>query len=146
MSISSRVATVFAGLAVAFAGQAPAMAAMKTNLPAAIATPQFTKANCGNARVCAFIQQGGGVSRAKNVSKVTNPGSGVYCITPKSGIITRSQVTPLTTVEYSSSSGANLLAMYSEATDRCPSTALEVLTFDSGGNADNNVSFFIVVN
>ena len=114
--------------------------------PGAIATPQFAKANCGNARVCAFIQQGGGVSRAKNVSKVTNLGSGIYCITPKSGIITRSQVTPLTTVEYSSSGGTNLLAMYSESTEGCPSTALTVRTFDSGGDPDNNVSFFIVVN
>ena len=130
MNISSRVATVFAGLAVAFACQAPAMAAKKTNVPGAIATPQFTKANCGNARVCAFIQQGGGVSRAKNVSKVTNPNTGVYCITPKSEIITRSQVTPLTTVEYSSSGGTNLVALYSESTAGCPTTALEVLTFE----------------
>lgn len=146
MNITSSLSCVAAGLALAVACQAPAMAATKTNVPAAAGTPQFTTANCGNARVCAFVHQGGGVTRAKNVTKVTNPGTGVYCITPKSGVINLSQVTPLTTVEWGSSGASNLLAMYSDSKLNCPSTTLEVHTFDGFGNAANNVSFFIVVN
>ncbi|MFZ1428316.1 MAG: hypothetical protein WAS21_16265 [Geminicoccaceae bacterium] len=55
-------------------------------------------------------------------------------------------MTPLTTVEWGSSGGNNLLALYSDSKLNCPSSALEVHTFDSLGNTDNNVSFFIVVN
>ena len=65
-----------------------------SNVSASAAT-----ASCGNARVCALVTGAGGLSRAKNVSKVTHPAIGVYCITPKSGVISVNQVTPSTTVE-----------------------------------------------
>jgi hypothetical protein len=115
-------------------------------LAVACDTAEAAAANCGSARVCALVHQGGGVTRAKNVAKVTNPSTGVYCITPKSGTITLSQVTPLTTVEWGSSGANNLLALYSDSKIGCPSSALEVHTFDGFGNANNFASFFIVVN
>ena len=103
-------------------------------------------ANCGSARVCALVTGAGGLSRSKNVSKITHPGTGVYCVTPKSGVISVSVVTPLTTIEWGSSGGSNLLAMYSDSKLNCPSSALEFHTFDTGGNPTNNASFFFVVN
>ena len=103
-------------------------------------------AHCGSARVCALVTGAGGLSRSKNVSKITHPGTGVYCVTPKSGVISVSVVTPLTTIEWGSSGGSNLLAMYSDSKLNCPSSALEFHTFDTGGNPTNNASFFFVVN
>ena len=124
----------------------PALAAMHQNAPSAIVAPQAAKANCGNARICALVTGAGGLSRAKNVTKVTHPATGIYCLIPKSGVVTLSQVTPLTTIEWGSSSGNNLLAMYSDAKLNCPSTTMEVHTFDTFGNPTNGASFFIVVN
>lgn len=102
-------------------------------------------ANCGKARVCAYIIGGGGIARAKNVTKVTHPATGVYCVTPKSGVISLSQITPLITPEWGSSGGNGLLAYYSESKLSCPASTLEIHTFDTSGGASNFVSFYMVV-
>src|SRR6478735_1554028 len=96
-------------------------------------------------RVCALIQGGGGISRAKNVNKATHPLPGLYCITPKSGTINLSQVTPLTTLEWGSSPGGNLFVSNSESKLNCPASAREVHIVDVN-NSPINAAFFIVVN
>ncbi|MFO1072573.1 MAG: hypothetical protein U1E17_07785 [Geminicoccaceae bacterium] len=144
MTISPRALAACAALTLTLGSGASAMAAASRNVPGAV-TPQAA-AGCGSARVCALITGAGGLSRAKNVNKVTHPTTGVYCVTPKAGVLTLSQVTPLTTIEWGSSSGNNLLAMYSDAKLNCPASTLEFHTFDTGGNPTNGASFFIVVN
>ena len=52
----------------------------------------------------------------------------------------------MTTIEWGSSGGSNLLAVYSDSKLNCPSSAPEFHTFDTAGNATNNASFFFVVN
>ena len=147
MNLLNRGSAVLSGLMMLTgASSMPALAAMHQNAPSAIVAPQAAKANCGNARICALVTGAGGLSRAKNVTKVTHPATGIYCLTPKSGVVTLSQVTPLTTIEWGSSSGNNLLATYSDAKLNCPSTTMEVHTFDTFGNPTNGASFFIVVN
>ena len=108
MNLLNRGSAVLSGLMMLTgASSMPALAAMHQNAPSAIVAPQAAKANCGNARICALVTGAGGLSRAKNVTKVTHPATGIYCLTPKSGVVTLSQVTPLTTIEWGSSSGNN---------------------------------------
>ena len=123
-----------------------AEAATHANVAPGIVQPAAAPAaNCGKARICAYIIGGGGLARAKNVAKVTHPGTGVYCVTPKSGVITLSQITPLITPEWGSSSGDGLLAYYSESKLNCAASTLEIHTFDTTGTASNGVSFYMVV-
>lgn len=123
-----------------------AEAATHPNVAAAVVQPAAVlAANCGKARVCAYVTAGGGLARAKNVSKVTHPGAGIYCVTPKSGVINLSQITPLITPEWGSSSGNGLLAYYSESKLNCAANTLEIHTFDTSGSASNGVSFYMVV-
>lgn len=141
---TSRLA-LLSGAVIGCSGLA-AEAATHANVAPGIVQPAAAPAaNCGKARVCAYIIGGGGLARAKNVTKVTHPGTGIYCVTPKSGVITLSQITPLITPEWGSSSGNGLLAYYSESKLNCAASTLEIHTFDTTGTASNGVSFYMVV-
>jgi hypothetical protein len=91
-----------------------------------------------------------GVIRAKGVVFVSNPFTGVYCITP--GVsLNRSKIYPLVSIEWGESSGNALLAFWRDTrlgTD-CGSGQLEVQTFDfnAGGYpvASQNVAFDLVI-
>jgi hypothetical protein len=89
--------------------------------------------------------------RTKNFSAVTNPSTGIYCLTPSGGV-TEAGAAPAVTVEWGSSSGSNLSAYWEDQTGGpfdCPAGQFEVRTyaFTAGGNntLNNSVSFTIVV-
>jgi len=99
-----------------------------------------------------MVRPGGSfeVARTKNFSAVTNPSTGVYCLTPSGGV-TEAGSAPAVTVEYGNSTGDNLSAYWQDATggNDCAAGQFEVrtYTFTAGGNntLSNNVGFTIVV-
>ena len=103
-------------------------------------------ATCGKTRLCAFIGQGGTVFRSKNVALVTNPSTGVYCITPNAGVLNVATIVPSVTVEWGTSSGSDLLAFWRNGVFSCPFGTIEVRTYDLASNLSPRVSFTIVVN
>jgi len=103
-------------------------------------------ATCGKARLCAFIGQGGTVFRSKNVALVTNPSTGVYCITPNAGVLNVAAIVPSVTVEWGTSLGSDLLAFWRNGVFSCPFGAIEVRTYNLAGNLNPRVAFSIVVN
>ena len=103
-------------------------------------------ATCGKARLCAFIGQGGTVFRSKNVALVTNPSTGVYCITPNAAVLNVAAIVPSVTVEWGTSSGSDLLAFWRNGVFSCPFGTIEVRTYDLASNLSPRVSFSIVVN
>jgi hypothetical protein len=79
----------------------------------------------------------GGVIRSKGVKSVSNPKTGVFCITP-SVSLDLTKIYPLVSIEWGYSSGSSLLAYWRDtslSTD-CGATDLEVQTYDfnNGGS------------
>lgn len=111
-----------------------------------IASKALGGATCGKARLCAFIGQGGTVFRSKNVALVTNPSTGVYCITPFAGVLNVAAIVPSVTVEWGTSLGNDLLAFWRDGVFSCPFGSIEVRTYNLTGSLNPRVSFTIVVN
>ncbi len=95
----------------------------------------------------ALIQNGEGTINSKGVNAVTNPSTGLYCVTPASKL-NFNAIYPEVTIEWGNSSGEQLLAFwYDQGTD-CSATEIEVLTYDfSSGSAvlSDNVAFILTV-
>jgi hypothetical protein len=89
-----------------------------------------------------------GKSRTKNFSAVTQPSTGVYCLTPSSGV-TEAGSAPAVSIEWGNSSGSNLSAYWDSQPNGCAAGQFEVrtYTFTAGGNntVSDNVDFTIVV-
>jgi len=100
-----------------------------------------------------MVEPGGAfqTGRVKNFSAVSNPSTGIYCLTPSGGV-TEAGTAPSVSVEWGTSSGNNLSAYWESATGGpydCAAGQFEVetFTFTAGGNntSSNNVGFTIVV-
>ncbi len=107
----------------------------------------------GTARAYAMVFPGGTfeAARTKNFSAVSNPSTGIYCLTPSGGV-TEAGSAPAITVEEINSSGDNLSAFWRDSTGgpfECAAGQFEVLTyaFTAGGDnaLNNSVAFTIVV-
>lgn len=101
-----------------------------------------------NARIAAFISQGGTVERSKGLNGVTHPSLGAYCLDPKDATFDRNKAVPSVSVDWSTSLGDALMAQWRSSGIGCPAGSLGVLTFDGeDGSFDlsNNVSFTVVV-
>jgi hypothetical protein len=90
-----------------------------------------------------------GLSRKKNVTSVTNPSTGVFCIEPAVALNFK-HIYPLVSVEWGDSLGNALLAFWRDTTlgTDCPAGWLEVQTFDFGSGsavASQDVAFDLVI-
>lgn len=107
------------------------------------------------AKVALFQNSGGaGISRSKNIRKVTNANAGIYCIYTVSSVkLDPANTYPTVTVEWSDSGGNALEAFIVDSRQNCGSGAdidhtLEVKTFDLSSGApipNNNVAFYLTV-
>ncbi len=81
---------------------------------------------------------------------VSRPGgvpTGVYCLTPASGISV-AHASPIASVEWGSSTGFDLLVEPLSEAFECPETTLEVRTYDFAGGTvalSNDVSFTVLL-
>jgi hypothetical protein len=75
---------------------------------------------------------------------VTNPEKGTYCLTPSTPIDT-AQNPAVVSVDWSHSSGSNLLAQVVFPVYSCSEGDYEVKTFLDDGSASGDVSFVLVV-
>ena len=112
--------------------------------------PEASGAAQSTARLVALIGQNGVVIRSKNVAGVTNPSTGITCITPTPGKeINIGKIVPSVSVEWGWSSGSDLAAYYfsNEPTffTDCRRGDIEVRTYDFAGNLSSRVAFTIVV-
>ncbi len=104
-------------------------------------------ASAPNARLAAFVNQGGAVNRSKGVAAVTHPSPGLYCIRP-SGTLNVNKVVPSVSVDWSTSLGDALMAQWRSSGIGCSAGRIAVLTLDGeDGSFDlsDQVSFTIVV-
>lgn len=115
------------------------------------------------ARFSAFYNRGGGLScgfgdsigQSKNLEDFTSPETGIFCFKPskKSGLYKSTafaRAMPTVTIEWSTSSGVELLAypVQPHSTISCPAGYLEVRAYDFSGGAavpTNNASFYVMV-
>jgi hypothetical protein len=100
-----------------------------------------------NAEVAALVEGGGTAVKSKNVTTVTNPSTGIYCVKP-SVKIEQNAIYPQVTVEYGLSSGQSLLAYVDDARHECPSNSIEVLTFDFNEGTieqSQSVAFYLYI-
>ena len=108
---------------------AQAIAAARTS-PEAIVTTK--------AKIAVYYTPFGGIVRSKGVLGVTNPATGIYCITP-SVAVDLTGVYPQVSVEWNLSSGFSLQAYWKNtpSVSDCPAGDLEVTTYDfnAGGPA-----------
>jgi hypothetical protein len=102
----------------------------------------------GTARAYAYVSGGAtpslGAGRTKNFTAVTHAGLGDYCLTPAAGI-SPATTSPSVTVDWSASSGSDLLAFWRSAGAGCPAGQFEVLTYDLASARTDRVAFTIVV-
>ena len=101
-----------------------------------------------NSRIAAFVQAGGTVVRSKNITGVSHPSTGVYCIDPAASPFDVNKAIPSLSVDWSTSLGDALMAQWRSAGIGCPSGQFAVLTFDGeDGSFDlsNGVSFTFIV-
>ena len=102
----------------------------------------------GTARAYAYVSGGAtpslGAGRTKNFTAVTHAGLGDYCLTPAAGI-SPATTSPSVTVDWSASSGNDLLAFWRSAGAGCPAGQFEVLTYDLASARTDRVAFTIVV-
>lgn len=132
---------------------------------ASAATPAGIKLNNAGGRAAfgAFQSNAGGLRetpllalwdtpdgpvRQMNVQKVTNPKTGVYCITAVKKLNVN-KVFPVVTAEYTSSHGNALAAYVEEDPSDCGKhPEFEVVTFDSSSGTpqpSNLVSFYLLI-
>jgi hypothetical protein len=81
------------------------------------------------------------------VSRPEGVPTGVYCLTPASGISV-AHASPIASVEWGSSSGFDLLVEPLSEAFECPETTLEVRTYDFAGGTvalSNDVSFTVLL-
>jgi hypothetical protein len=104
-----------------------------------------------NAKLALSWSPFGGTLRSKGVKSVTNPTTGVICITP-SVSLNLAKIYPLVSVEWGESSGNALLAFWRDTSiDNvdCGAGKLEVQTFDFNGGgspiASQSVAFDLVI-
>lgn len=103
-----------------------------------------------NAKLALSWNPFSGTVRSKGVKSVSNPFTGVICVTP-SVSLNISKIYPLVSIEWGNSSGNALLAFWrdtSQSSD-CSAGELEVQTFDfnAGGTpvASQSVAFDLVI-
>jgi hypothetical protein len=90
------------------------------------------------------------IIRSTNVSSVTNPSTGIFCITPTVAV-NAATVYPMLSIEWGDSSGFALLAYWKDTTifTDCSAGQLEVTTYDfnAGGTPvlSQKVAFDLVV-
>jgi hypothetical protein len=83
----------------------------------------------------AGLFDGGAALKAKNISSISHPATGIYCITVTNGVLTNSP--PIVTVEWAHSLGIALFAQWNESKSDCAggNKVYEVRTYkgDTGG-------------
>jgi len=105
-------------------------------------------ATAPNAKIAAFINQGGAVNWSKGITAATHPSTGLYCLNPKDDSFNPNRAVPSVSVDWSTSLGDALMAQWRSSGIGCPAGWLSVLTFDGeDGSFDlsNSVSFTMVV-
>jgi hypothetical protein len=91
-----------------------------------------------------------GVRRSIGIASVTNPSTGVYCMTP-SVPINLLGIYPTVTVEWGESAGNAVMAFWRDTANgaECSTSQLEVMTFDFNSASkpvlSNQVSFVFVI-
>ena len=84
-------------------------------------------------------------SFSKGVSSLSNPATGVYCITPS---VSLSPTKPAqVTLEWSFSSGFSFVDFWENGSFDCPGTTsqVEVRTYDASGNPTENSAFLLQI-
>lgn len=88
-----------------------------------------------------------GTVRSKNVTAVSSPSTGIYCITPAVALdLTKTY--PSVSVEWGWSSGSSLAAFVRDTGDgftSCAAGDLEVQTYDLTGTASAAVAFLLQI-
>jgi hypothetical protein len=86
-------------------------------------------------------------STPKGFSSVERPETGVYCLTPSPGSgINVEHPNAVVSVEWDESSGEELLAFaLNTGTSSCPSTTIEVRTYNLKHESTNSAAFTIIV-
>lgn len=105
------------------------------------------------AKIAVYYTPFGGIVRSKGVAGVTNPSTGIYCITPSPLLtVDLTNVYPQVSVDWNLSAGFSLLAYWKDtpAYSDCPAGDLEVTTYDfnAGGPAvlSGAVAFDLSIN
>lgn len=89
-------------------------------------------------------------ARSEGFAKVTRPKTGVYCLRFSDADLDPATTSPVVTVDWDDSSGANLAAYLSKSAHECPAGAdlgVRTFTFVAGKpyKPSNNVAFTILV-
>ena len=78
------------------------------------------------------------------IVSVTNPATGVYCLTLAPGIPAQANHA-VVSVEYGNSNGSNNFVQVDGESSTCPDTTTEVFTFSPAGTFSGGVAFSIIV-
>ena len=99
----------------------------------------------GTARAYGVITQAGLLvpTESSNITSVTQPAPGVYCITPAAGIDPTTE--PLVATDDSSAGGPALVTVNSARTGGCGTATFEVDTYPAGGGSRSNAGFSVVI-
>lgn len=89
-------------------------------------------------------------ARSDGIAKVTRPKTGVYCLTLSDDDLDPAKTSPVVTVDWDDSTGANLAAYLSKSAHDCPEGAdlgVRTFTFTAGRpyKPSNNVAFTLLV-
>jgi hypothetical protein len=89
-------------------------------------------------------------ARSEGFSKVVRPETGVYCLTLSDADLDPATTSPVVTVDWDDSTGANLAAYLSKSAHECPRSAdigVRTFTFTAGRpyKPSDNVAFTILV-
>lgn len=89
-------------------------------------------------------------ARSEGFARVTRPRTGVYCLTLSDAGLDPARTSPVVTVDWDDSTGANLTAYLSKSAHDCPEGAdlgVRTFTFTAGRpyKPSNNVAFTILV-
>jgi hypothetical protein len=82
-------------------------------------------------------------ARTKNITAVTRPADGTYCLTPTAGIDPRTVATAATE-DFALSTDDGIVQVAGTGVD-CPTGRFEVQTDDTDGDLVNTVSFHLIV-
>ena len=86
------------------------------------------------------------IMRKKGVASVTNPYSGIYCITPSNSTIALGKIVPNVTLEVSGTPNPDTTVGWSSLLVNCPNGTIEVDGFQiSTRIGRNNVAFSLTV-
>ncbi len=98
----------------------------------------------GTARAYAVCDRSTTPVSALNITSISHPSTGIYCLTPAAGIDTTTSVT-MVSVEWYHSSGNSLVAFVVLPVSNCGAGTFEVQTYDFTGSASDNVAFVFAV-